>query len=92
MSDLDTMISEVFDRGLAIKVYANNPSVFGFGIYRNLDGCGSQIGWVCFDTSAGMAKFHSGALGIIEYNSSRIHPRTAQKKFIERLASLVPAK
>lgn len=91
MSALDELITNIQKQGLEIKVYANNESVFGFGIYRNLDGCAAQVGYAVFDCTHadGFARFHIGGVGVIEYNTSQMNPLLAQRRFTNALFNLV---
>lgn len=85
-------VVEIVDNlGAEIKVYANNDVVFGFGIHIDVAGVSRQLGYAVFNTATinGLASFHTGGVGVREFNASETDPATAERRFTEALTTLL---
>ena len=89
MTPLFTLVEHIQSLGLKISVYADNKSVFGFGIYQEVNGIANQIGWACFDSSFGISVFQVGAVGVTEYRTVGSDASINQARFAKALDALL---
>jgi len=73
MSHLPYLTNALLDNGYQIKVYANNPDVFGFGIIWN----SKIIGYAVFNCMGPEALYFTGGLNMRIFDSAHSNPDQA---------------